>query len=129
MLHELHKVYPDAAVFTVLPGFPFSQPQTSQQLEPQLPSLLSTLFNPMYVTYTDDQLSDLALETFHSLQVTQHEADILERSTRQQSSSCLCHDHKQGRVTASKFYAVAKCAKSSYPTTIVKSIMHYDCTN
>ncbi len=55
----------------------------------------------------------------------EEQAVFLEKSTDGQSSSCLWYDHRVGRITASRFGSIAKCALRTYTTSLVKSIMQY----
>ena len=126
LLESLYKVYPHAAIFIVVPGFS-EVPCTSHKVEQKIPELLTTLYDTKYVKMEEDELAR-AIENFQ-LKVTEEEAIFLEKATKEQSRTCLWHDHQIGRVTASMFGRVCKCAETKYPSTLVKSIMQYSYVN
>jgi len=125
LLQELYKVRPTAAVFRVLPGFALPNIPTSHEPEPNLPPLLTALYDAKYACYSGAELVELCEETFTHLSISTEESKFLERCTRQQSNSCLWYNYRVGRITASKFHTVAKCTERSYPTSLVKSVMQY----
>ena len=126
LLNALHKVYPSAAVFSVVPGY---QPVRSSTLSPQplIPKLLTSIYDPKY--------SKMAEAEFHvavqgiKIEVTDSEAEYLEKATKGQTSSTLWYDHRVGRITASQIGKVVKCAEMKFPTSIVNSIMQYKTLN
>ena len=126
LLESLHKAYPFAAVFTVVPGFSKAACAT-REVELKVPALLTTLYDSKYSKMEKDEL-ERAVNNIE-LKVTEEEALFLEKATRNQSRTCLWYDHRIGRITASMFGHVFKCAETKYPTTLVKSIMQYSCIN
>ena len=49
------------------------------------------------------------------INITENEAEFLEEATKGQSSSCIWHDYRIGRITASMMGKVAKCAEKKFP--------------
>ena len=126
LLNALHKAYPSAAVFTVVPGFQPTQSVT-HSTESVIPKSLTSLYDAKYCKMTEDELR----AEVQSLQlcVSDDEAKFLEQTTKGQSSSCLWFDHRVGRITASVMGKVVKCAERKFPTSIVNLIMQYQTLN
>ena len=73
----------------------------------KLPPLLKCLHNPAYNRMTPDELINECKSVFDSkVIVTGEKASYLEQCTRLQSQSLIWHQHRTGRITASRFYAV-----------------------
>lgn len=58
LLHELYEVRPTAAVFRVVPGY-FSRSAPHREQEPNLPTLLTSLYDVKYKTYTTDACKNI----------------------------------------------------------------------
>ncbi len=56
LLQELHQVHPTAAVFSGVPGF--ASAKNAHELEPNLPPLLTSLYDAKYTTYSEDNLEN-----------------------------------------------------------------------
>ena len=125
---ELFRCSPDAVVFTVLPGFDLPTIPI-KETEPNLPSPLSELFKSHYCSLSEADLCKLVSKTFDKIGLTQVEADFLEVSTRQQSLCRVWYEYRKGLITASHFHEILHHKSSSYPTSIVKSIMQYNPPN
>ena len=127
ILEAVHKVRPSAAVFTVLAKY--VRPDRCEPIQAsvpvKLPPTLQSLHNPKCSAYCIEELRRMSRGVFTTISITEEEARLLERSTRQQSKSCTWYDHRVGRITASKFYTVCHFTGRNYPTSIVKSIMQY----
>ena len=126
LLTTLHKAHPSASVFSVVPGFPQPKPSSQVEDEPNLPPLLTSLYDSEYSDLNEDKLSEVVQCRLNDVQFTKEEAAFLEKSTKQQSSM-LWYDHRKGRITASTFGRVARCAEQTYP--LVKNIMQYTSIN
>lgn len=124
LLSGIHEVHPTAAVFTVTPGY-YSALNSVPDSEPNLPPLLSALYDPSLLGKSEEELLRVADTTFEEMSVDKEEAIYLEQSTRNQSASCLWFDHRLGRLTASTFGSVMKYTERKYPASIVKSVMQY----
>ena len=121
LLNALHEVYPSAAVFSVVPGY---QPVRSPTCSPQLiPKPLTSLYDPKYSKMAEAQFR-VAVQGV-KVEVSDSEAEYLEKATKGQTSSSLWYDHRVGRITASQIGKVVKCAETKFPTSIVNSIMQY----
>jgi len=121
LLNALHKVYPSAAVFSVVPGY---QPVRSPICSPPLiPKPLTSLYDPKYSKMAEAQFR-MAVQSV-KIEVSDGEAEYLEKATKGQTSSSLWYDHRVGRITASQIGKVVKCAETKFPTSIVNSIMQY----
>ena len=129
LLTTLHKAHPSAAVFSVVPGFPQPKPSSQVEDEPNLPPLLTSLYDSEYSDLNEDKLSEVVQCRLNDIQFTKEEAAFLEKSTKQQSSSTLWYDHRKERITASIFGRVAWCAERTYPASLVKNIMQYTSIN
>ena len=125
LLTTLYKVHLSAAVFSVVPGFPQTKPSSQVEDEPNLPPLLTSLYDSKYLDLSEDELSEVSQCRLNDIQFTKEEAAFLEKSTKQQSNSSLWYDHRKGRITASVFGRVARCAERTYPTSLIKNIMQY----
>ena len=129
LLTTLYKAHPSAAVFSVVPGYTQTKPSSQIEDEPNLPPLLTSLYDSKYCDLSEDELSEVGLCRLNDIQFTKEEAVFLEMSTKQQSSSSLWYEHRQGRITASLFGRVARCAERTYPTSLIKNIMQYTFIN
>ena len=58
------------------------------------------------------------------LKISIAEAKYLEESTKLQSQCSLWHEHRVGRITASRFYRVSKASTTNPPKSLVNGIMH-----
>ena len=110
----LHNVFPSAAIFTVIPGFPQAT-LPSREDESNLLLLLSSLYDCKYAECNPDELSQIVWHKLTDICFTTKEAAFLENSTRAQSCSSLWYDHRQGRITASMFGRVFSVLKRSTP--------------
>ena len=54
---------------------------------------------------------------------------LFRESTRGQASTPLWFEHRIGRITASVFGRVAKCRETTFPSSLVKTIMQYSGSN
>ena len=111
LLNALHEVYPSAAVFSVVPGY---QPVRSPTCSPQLiPKPLTSLYDPKYSKMAEAQFR-VAVQGV-KVEVSDSEAEYLEKATKGQTSSSLWYDHRVGRITASQIGKVVKCAETKFP--------------
>ena len=126
LLDALHKVYPLAAVFTVVPGY---QPAISPTHSPQplLPKPSTCMYDPKYRKMAEAEFQT-AVQSI-KIEVNDSEAKFLEKATKGQTSSSLWYDHRVGRITASQIGKVVKCTEKKFPTSIVNSIMQYKTLN
>lgn len=106
-------------------------PTQQLEIEPSLPIPLWELYDPNAKKLTLSELKERCSTTFNAIQVTQKEADFLQKTTVSQSSCTTWYDHRKGRITASHFYDVFTHMTSTrpnskvYPKSIVKRIMQY----
>ena len=96
MFDDLHKVIPSASIFTQFP--------------------LIYFYDRSFQSCTATEMKEIA---------TKDEASFLERSTREQSPTCLWYAHQVGCITASYIGQILKYSGKHYPTSIVKTIMQY----
>lgn len=134
---KMFELNPTAAVFSVIPGFQMDHtplPSTQQlEVEPSLPVPLWEVYDPNAKTLSSSELKERCCATFNNIQVTQEEADFLQKATASQSSCTTWYEHRKGRITASHFYNVFSHITSNsqnsrarvYPKSIVKRIMQY----
>lgn len=152
ILDKLYSVYPDSALFTVVPGYlppppvitpTISLPPTVSHDESQsmsmspclgssdldLPPLLSSLFTQENVGCTAESIKRLCHDTFDNMAVTTVQANSLSSLTVEQSKSTLWFDHRLGWITASHMHNVLKYTGRKYPKSIVSAIMQYTSLN
>ena len=124
----LYDAHPSAAVFTVIPGYftPPEAPPSASLSEPKLPVSLTSLYNQKYSSCTTSQIVRLSRMKVVEITCSEQEAEFLEQSTKNQCSSTLWYDHRIGCITASFMGAISKCTETTYPTSLVKSIMQYN---
>ena len=125
LFDSLFKSYPCSSIFTIVPGYAIATPTPDPAREPELPPPLTSLFASKYTSCTTPQALRLSELKASTITCTQQQADFLEASTRQQSSSVLWFEHRIGRITASVLGKVSRCQNTSYPYSIVRSIMQY----
>ena len=133
LLDAMYKSFPQAAVFTIVPGY-VCPPGTSVSRRPaepelELPKALTSLYNQRYTCCTTSQILKLAEAKLPEIMCTQQQSQFLEQSTRGQSSSILWHEQRIGRITASNMGAVCRCTETRYPTSLVCKIMQYSTPN
>ena len=105
---NLKDVFPSAVVFSSILQKPTPCVQ-SQPVVQKLPFLLTSLHKVSYNKMTPEELNAECQVIFQTiLVVSKDEASYLEQVTRLQSQSILWHQHRTGRVTASKIFAVAR---------------------
>ena len=142
VFEHFHTLHPQSAVFSVIPGFSWAPRQLrdsscsrspdeasgsrAQSLEPNLPSMLTDLYDPKYTSLAGTELVSYISATFEDLKVTQEEAMFLEGSTRTQSLSQTWHDYRKGHITSSRFHDVLHYSFKAYPLSIIRSIMQYN---
>ena len=134
----LYKCHPTAVMFSVLPGFPYEIPIKNLPDNPDhsLPSTLYQLFDPAHASLSNVEIEEMCYDIFsNQLSMSQEQSSFLERSTKQQASSVLWHEHRRGRITSSNFSDVFHHMKSpnslrgKYPRSIVSKIMQYETMN
>ena len=104
-------------------------PRQSAAIPPDLPQLLTSLYNPDIKD--DDDLVDLCSQAFQELaqSISHAQASNLSLMTTQQSDSSNWFEHRIGRITASHMHDVMRYSGRKYPTSIVKSVMQYSKVN
>lgn len=105
------------AILSLVP--PFSDKYVPKSAA-ELPSPLTSLFEPPRLEMSQDQLRDLAASV--AVVVTDKQAAAVEKATRGQSKSRIWFSQRAGRVTASKMHQVVKAGPS--PASLVKSICY-----
>ena len=124
--HE-HKVFsgiknhiPNAVVMSA--AVPISMPK--KHTIRKLPPLLTSLEKRENLLLSKDELKQLCEKTFCALSVSLEQSAYLEESTRLQSLTPLWHDHRKGRITASKFHAVWHTSLSPPSKSLLKSFVN-----
>jgi hypothetical protein len=79
-----------------------------QENEPNLPMPLHKLFTASNRNLTEEELAQLASESFGKLKVTTHESLFLEECTRGQSKSIVWFEYQKRLITASHFSEVLR---------------------
>ena len=122
-LSNLKDVFPSAVVFSSILQKPTPCVQ-SQPVVQKLPFLLTSLHKVPYNKMTPEELNAECQVIFQTkLVVSKDEASYLEQVTRLQSQSILWHQHRTGRVTASKIFAVARTSIENPSRSLIKEMM------
>lgn len=90
----------------------------------KLPPLLTSLEKHENLLLSKDELKQLCEKTFCALSVSVEQSAYLEESTRLQSLTPLWHDHRKGRITASKFHALQHTSLSPPSKSLLKSFVN-----
>lgn len=93
MLDVLHLVAPSVAIFSMVPGFEHEHKgqESNVGVELSLPALLSSLHDPKYLKYSQEQLEALVSEKWTGDFLFTRESR--QTSTRSQSSCSLWYDY------------------------------------
>ena len=127
-LSVLKDIQPSAVFFsshsTLSTSCTGAPPALSTPVVRKLPLTLPSLQKPKYSAMNDAELRDACKDVFATgMFVTHEEVNYLEESTRLQSQSLLWFQHRSGRITASKFFAVKRASLDPPPTSLVKQLM------
>ena len=115
-LSNLKEVFPSAVIFSSVLRRPSTEIHTP--VVQKLPPLLTSLHNLTCNKMTPEELDAECEAVFGSrLVITKEEASYLEEATR------LRHKHRTGRITASKFFAVARTSIKSPSQSLIKELM------
>lgn len=119
-LSHLKEIHPSSVVFSSL----IARKCTVENDSRKLPPLLTSLHTTKCTTMTEEELIMACQDAFvNKLEITPDEALYLEESTRLQSQSILWHQHRIGRITASKFFAVVRTSIDSPSPSLIKDLM------
>lgn len=121
LFDSLKTVVPTAAVLSSI--FTISKASSTKVVR-RLPQLMKSLENREHLLLNSLEMSQLCKKTFEELKVNQEEANYLEESTRMQSQSLLWFEHRSGRITASKFYAVRHTSITSPSMSLLHSLLN-----
>ena len=127
-LSVLKDIQPSAVFFsshsTLSTSCTGAPPALSTPVVRKLPLTLPSLQKPKYSAMNDAELRDALKDVFATgMFVTHEEVNYLEESTRLQSQSLLWFQHRSGRITTSKFFAVKRASLDPPPTSLVKQLM------
>ena len=124
----LESVYPESVVLT---AYKIRESNNHESVDPRplvrkLPPTLTSLYDIKYSTFDSAALAMKCESIFKSgiVMITNDEAAYLEECTRLQSESLLWHQHRVGRITASKFHQVSRASINPPPTSLVKALMN-----
>ena len=120
-LRELRHISPSSVVFSSL--VPLSKTTPTVPVIRKLPPPLTTLENDKYTTMSDSDLNAACEDVFKSLVLSWEECVYLEECTRLQSQSRLWFEHRVGRITASKFAAVAHASVDPPPPYLIRQLI------
>ena len=96
----------------------------------KLPQRLTCLYDEKYKQLRPDELAAACMTVFESgLIVLPEEALFLEASTRLQHLSSVWHEHRVGRITASKFHASSRAGTNPPPRSLLEQLMGYKPVN
>ena len=117
-LEGVKKICPKSTILTAA----FKQPRHTPVIMPKLPKTILSLFHPKYKNLTASELVVEGKRVFENMKVDLSEADYLAHSTSLQAESLLWHEHRQGRLTASKFGAICHTRIDSPSQSLINSI-------
>ena len=120
-LRELQQISPSSAVFSSLA--PVSKTMTPAPIIRKLPTPLTALQKHVYTNMSQSELNAACQDVFKSIVISWEECTYLEECTRLQSQSRLWFEQRIGRITASRFSAVAHASLDPPPTHLVKQLM------
>ena len=120
-LRELQQISPSAVVFSSLA--PSSRAAPPTPVIRKLPSPLTALQKQVYANMSQCELNAACEDVFKSIIISQEECAYLEECTRLQSQSRLWFEQRVGRITASKFSAVAHASFHPPPAYLIKQLM------
>lgn len=119
LLEKLKKVTPNAAIFSV------TDPKRPVIPSLSLPPPLSKLHEASHQNLSSSQVMQQCDAAFSSIAISQSEAILLERETRNQHSSSLWMEQRCGRLTASKFGDICKTSIKKPSKSLISDIMQY----
>lgn len=120
-LKGLQELYPQSAVLTAT----MQQELPASKSITHLPATIASLFDPKYKELSSAHLQVECERIFtNDLKVTKEEAKFLAESTKLQSRSLVWHEHRMGRLTASKFGAICHTNYDSPSHSLVTSILN-----
>ena len=108
------------------------RPSTSKETQEvsKLLQRLTCLYDEKYKQLRPDELAAACMTIFESgLIVLPEEALFLEASTRLQHLSSVWHEHRVGRITASKFHASSRAGTNPPPRSLLEQLMGYKPVN
>lgn len=125
-LRRLQQISPGAVVFSSMAPSNATMPPAASPAAPvicKLPSPLTALKKQVYLSMSKEELKAACEEVFKSIAISREESVYLEECTRLQSQSQLWFTHRVGRITASKFFAVARASLDPPPAHLTKQLM------
>lgn len=124
-LSKLKIIQPSSVVFSSREPLPCTLPVDSQVVIRKLPHPLSSLHKCEFELLNEEELATVCRRKFSEgvITMTSDEAAYLEESTKLQAQSLLWHKQRIGRITASKFFSVARASLDPPPASLVKEIM------
>ena len=122
-LRELQQISPSSVVFSSLA--PSSRPTllSTARVIRKLPSPLTALCKKIYTNMSKSELNAACEDVFKGIILSWEECAYLEECTRLQSQSRLWFEQRVGRITASKFLAVAHASLDPPPAYLIKQLM------
>ena len=88
-----------------------------------LPPTMSSLFDPKYSLLTPTELAVECHRVFSSMKLNEEDAKYLADATKLQSLSLVWHEHRKGRLTASRFGSICHTNPDTPSRSLVASIL------
>lgn len=124
LIDNLHKIFPDSAALTSFMVKPSQSHVTNSIHVRSLPRMMVSYYNSKYKDYTQEELRKECTRVFsEELKITTEESEYLAECTRLQSQSSVWWEHRQGRLTSSKFFAICRTSTSKPAKSLDQSIM------
>ena len=89
-----------------------------------LPQPLTALYNEQYLNIGFQELLQQAERVFNELKISAEEAEAVEESTTDQSSSKQWFEHRAGRITDSKFHTACSTNPDKPSHSLIKVICY-----
>ena len=123
-LNGLQQISPDAAVLSSCHRGYVSHSSSISFSNASIPPTILSLYRAKYKNLSqEDLLKECDRVLKEELLITNDESAFLFNSTRLQAQSLLWHEHRRGRLTASKFGAICKTSVAKPSRSTLNEIL------
>ena len=121
-LNSIKNCHSKTALLSLIPAH--SDSYVPKPVHPELPAVLSNLFDNSLADADYPTLLQKAEEAFEQLEVTKKQQELVEEKTRGQASCRLWFRMRTGRITASKFKSACHTDPACPSHSLIMSICH-----
>ena len=122
-LSSLRSLYPKAAILSN--HFPNPSQSSQPSTVKKLPRTVTSYFHPRYRTLNSGVLQQMSVSVFENeLKITDSEAQYLAQCTSLQAQSSTWHEHRQGRLTSSRFRAICHTSVEKPARSLIKQVLN-----